>query len=60
MQMPRPPRDETSGRASGWTPGPRAPMNWPKIARCTAVAIGTTFVVVAAVFLAVRLFGLLL
>jgi hypothetical protein len=46
------------GRAGIGTPRPRAPMNWPKIARCTAVAIGATFVLVAAVFLAVRVFGL--
>jgi hypothetical protein len=41
-------------------PGREHPMNWSKIARCTAVAIGTTFVAVAAAFLAVRLFGLVL
>jgi hypothetical protein len=35
-------------------------MNWTKIARRAAVAIGTTFVAVAAFFLAVRLFGLVL
>jgi hypothetical protein len=58
MQMPRPPRGETIGAAGTGTPGPQAPMNWPKIARCTAVAIGATFAVVAAVFLAVRVFVL--
>jgi hypothetical protein len=38
-------------------------MNWIKIARCSAVEIGTTFVAVVAVvavFLVVRLFGLVL
>jgi hypothetical protein len=58
MQMPRPRRGETIGAAGTGTPGPRAPMNWSKIARCTAVAIGATFVLVAAVFLVVRVFEL--
>jgi hypothetical protein len=31
-------------------------MNWPKIARCTAAAIGITFLVAAIVVLAVRIF----
>jgi hypothetical protein len=34
-------------------------MNWTKIVRCTAVAIGATFVAAATVFAAVRLFALL-
>jgi hypothetical protein len=58
MQMPRPRHGETFGRAGIGTPGPRAPMDWQKIARCTAVAIGATFVLVAAGFLVVRIFGL--
>jgi hypothetical protein len=35
---------------------PQAPTNWSKIARCTAVAIGLTFVVAAGVYLAMRIF----
>jgi hypothetical protein len=34
-------------------------MDWTKIGRCTAVAIGATFVAAAAGFAAVRLFALL-
>jgi len=60
MQMPWLPHGEFVGRPRGWTRARQARMNWPKIARCTAVAIGTTFVVVAAVFLTVRLFGIVL
>ena len=56
MQMPRPRHGETIGRAGIGTP--RAPMDWHKKSRCTAVAIGATFVLVAAGFLLVRIFGL--
>jgi hypothetical protein len=31
-------------------------MNWTKIARCTAVAIGTTFVVGAGAYLVIHIF----
>jgi hypothetical protein len=31
-------------------------MNWTKIARCTAVAIGTTFVVAAGAYLVIHIF----
>jgi len=34
-------------------------MNWTKVGRCTAVAIGATFVAAAITFAAVRLFALL-
>jgi hypothetical protein len=36
--------------------GPQGPTNWSKIARCTAVAIGFTFVVAAGVYLMIRIF----
>jgi hypothetical protein len=34
-------------------------VDWTRIGRCTAVAIGATFVAAAATFAAVRLFALL-
>jgi hypothetical protein len=60
MQMPRLPHAEFNRQSEQLGTGARAPTNWSKIARCTAVAIGMTFVAVAAAFLAVRLFGLVL
>jgi hypothetical protein len=60
MQMPRLPNAKFNTAVRATEARPRAPTNWSKIVRCTAVAIGTTFVAVAAAFLAVRLFGLVL
>jgi hypothetical protein len=34
-------------------------VDWTRIGRCTAVAVGATFVAAAATFAAVRLFALL-
>jgi hypothetical protein len=54
MQMRRLPHAEFDRQSE--RPGPRAPTNWSKIARCTAVAIGFTFVVAAGIYLMIRVF----
>jgi hypothetical protein len=56
MQMPRGclSPNSTDG-PSDWTGRP-APMNWIKIARCTAVAVGTTFAVAAGAYLVIHIF----
>jgi hypothetical protein len=45
---------EGATQASRPTPSRNAP--WTKIARCTAVAIGTTFVVAAGAYLVIHIF----
>jgi len=56
MQIPRLPHAEFNRQSEQLDAGPRAPTNWSKIARCTAVAIGFTFVVAAGVYLMTRIF----
>jgi hypothetical protein len=55
MQMPRLPNAEFNTAVRATEARPRAPTNWSKIARCTAVAIGFTFVVAAGVYLVIRI-----
>jgi hypothetical protein len=56
MQMPRLPHAEFNRQSERLDAGQRAPTNWSKIVRCTAVAIGFTFVVAAGVYLMIRMF----
>jgi hypothetical protein len=56
MQMPPLPHAEFNRQSERLDAGPRAPTNWSKIARCTAVAVGFTFVVAAGVYLMIRIF----
>jgi hypothetical protein len=55
MQIPRLPHAEFR-QSERLDAGPQARTNWSKIARCTAVAIGFTFVVAAGVYLMLRIF----
>jgi hypothetical protein len=56
MQIPRLPHAEFNRQSERLDAGPQSPTNWSKIARCTAVAIGLTFMVAAGVYLMVRIF----
>jgi hypothetical protein len=56
MQIPRLPHAEFKRQSERLDAGPRPPTNWSKIARCTAVAIGLTFMVAAGVYLMTRIF----
>jgi hypothetical protein len=56
MQIPRLPHAEFNRQSERLDAGPRPPTNWSKIARCTAVAIGLTFMVAAGVYLMTRIF----
>jgi hypothetical protein len=56
MQMPRRPHAKFNRQSERLDAEPRTPTNWSKIARCTAVAIGFTFVVAAGIYLMIRIF----